>query len=209
MFENEVASEVVEAIPRWKTGPPKGFTKRRDIFTREEVEDLLEKFYQFTDGKECIVLTAFLYITGCRIMEALTLIKNSFRFDDRYMYTRIRWLKTNNRSGTQQYRTLPAISLDKTPFLDIVLERITSLQNSDDIVFRIPYRRYLRRLQTISPLAWTHLFRHTRITLLAEQGWNEWQLAGWAGWAHGRRAESYVNSARARSAVTGMGDNLE
>lgn len=179
----------------------KGLIEKRDIISPQEIEELLNKSIGFSDAKEFRSLTAFLYITGARIREALELTKKDFNMDNHYVYIRVKTLKTTD---AVPYRTLQ-IGLE-TQYLDIILDRLFELGENDKL-WNIHYRTYLRRLQSVIPNAWTHLFRHTRMTKFAEKKYNEFQLQAWAGWADSRPAKKYVR--HTAKLTEGMGKDIE
>ncbi len=156
----------------------------RDIYTREEVVNILNNMPDLLTQS----LTAFLYVTGCRISEALHLVKtpDNIRLGDNYVYIRLKTLKTK---VSIPYRDLQFTY--ETPFMNIILNQIGRV-NDGDKVFDIPYKSFWRKMNKVNSFGWIHLFRHTRMTKLARKGVSEHQLTYFAGWADPRPSKKYV-----------------
>ncbi len=157
----------------------------RDVLSVEEVDNIIHKMPTL----DMQSLSAFLYISGCRIHEALRLVKNSHNVNLTQHYVYIR-LKTLKRGGAITYRTLP-IKYD-VPFFDIVISHLGRVADGEK-VWNFSYWTFRRRLREINPTAWCHLFRHTRATEFTMKGKNEHQLQRWFGWSDTRPAKQYVH----------------
>ena len=171
---------------------------QRDIITHEELDELMIKLPSPIEKS----LVSFLYLTGCRIGEALQIRNRDIEFTDDKMNIRIRTLKTK---ATLPYRTL-WISLD-APYIDVINERTQQLTGPDDLMWPIHYRTFLRRVNAINPNIWPHLFRHTRLTLFAQKGFTEFQLQRWTGWVDTRPAKRYVH--QSDKLIEKMGDSVD
>lgn len=160
--------------------------KRRHILTRDEVEVMIAGACSIRDQ----ALVAVLYILGCRISEALALRVNDIIIRETVVSFRIVSLK---RRETTEYVHTVTVSKE-TPFINIVTEYIDAISITEDNARLFPFDRIQawRIVKKLNPNAWLHLFRHTRLTKLAEQGANPFQLQIWAGWKSIKQADTYV-----------------
>src|SRR3989304_6460873 len=170
--------------------PQKGFTKRRDIFTEEEIDKLISMCESSYNASQFKSLIAFLYISACRLNEVLSCTRSSFAFDDYNLYTRIKLSKNPDIA----YRNLPPLSLNNK-YIKLIVERLVDLNAADNLVWTISSKTFERKLKSIIPDAWIHLFRRTRLTMFAQKGFDPFKLQVWAGWSDTRPAKEYIQAA--------------
>jgi len=175
---------------------------RDPIITIEEVKDMIEN-----GSPEVGSLVAFLYLSGCRITEALMMRKDDIWEDeDGRIIFRINVLKSKSIGKH-------TIKVSKfAPFMDIVLEwnskrnpgeRVWVLSSNMNSARVIAHRQIKRLNNRVYP----HLFRHTRLTRLAEKGATPLQLQIWAGWKSISPADVYVR--RSTKMVESLADKVD
>ena len=157
----------------------------------EEVKDMVERA-----KPEVKELIAFLYLTGCRISEALRVKVEDvwLEGDDRACF-RIPILKTG-KGGKHVIKVSR-----NAPFLGLILEKWrhknVNNQITEPLFFfssNLNSARVMawRKIKKLNPRVYPHLFRHTRLTRLAEKGATASQLQAWAGWESIKMADIYV-----------------
>jgi len=160
--------------------------KRENILGRVEVEDMIENAHCLRDK----AMISILYILGCRITEALNIKKDDIilQIDDMVSF-RIRALKRRDASGVEYSHKITVVK--DTPFMENILAYIDTISYEDKL-FDISRVHAWRIIDKLNKNAWCHLFRHTRLTKLAEKGASPFQLQTWAGWKSIKNADSYV-----------------
>jgi integrase len=157
----------------------------------EEVKDMVERA-----KPEIKELIAFLYLTGCRISEALRVKVEDvwLEGDDRACF-RIPILKTG-KGGKHVIKVSR-----NAPFLSLILEKWRHKKVNNQITEPLFFfssnlnsARVMawRKIKKLNPRVYPHLFRHTRLTRLAEKGATASQLQAWAGWESIKMADIYV-----------------
>ena len=172
-----------------------------DVMPYSEVEFMIDS----TNDMKMRSLIAFLYLTGCRISEALAMKREKIWFDDEFMVVDVKVLKRKNFSH------IIKIS-NKAPFITNIIKWLNTLQLKDKIWHFSDNKNSARvmawrELKKINSKTWPHLFRHTRMTNLAMMGATDVQLMVWAGWSDSRPAGVYV--ARSASMIEGLGRKLK
>lgn len=160
---------------------------REDILSKEEVADMLDR----SDNLRDQALIAVFYILGCRVSEALALKKEDIilNSDDTVSF-RLVALKREERSVVPFKHTI-TINYDSS-FMKYILDYLEIL-DKDQKLFQISRSQVWRIITKLNGKAWCHLFRHTRLTKLAEKGANSYQLQVWAGWRSEKSAKTYVH----------------
>jgi len=64
-----------------------------------------------------------------------------------------------------------------------------------------------RAIKKLNPTIYPHLFRHTRLTRLAEKGATAAQLMTWAGWKNIKMAATYVQ--RSEKLIEDLADKID
>lgn len=192
---------------------PKITTKRDDeVISPDEMKNIITK----CDSARTRSLMAFMYLLGCRVSEALRLKKDKIWFDNEAMYAKVFVLKRNKTraDGTKKdssFEHTVKISLN-APFVDVIREYWDKVLPEQKIWIYSANPNSNRviawcEMKKVSPKIWPHLFRHTRMTRLAEQGATEMQLMTWAGWSDARPAKDYVS--RSSTLIEELGKKLK
>lgn len=93
------------------------------------------------------------------------------------------------------------VSLDKTPFVDVLISFIDTMGDQDVFIWPIggtwesARRKAYGEIKKLNPKCSPHIFRHTRLTKLALKGATALDLADWAGWSDTRPAQKYLHVA--------------
>jgi len=145
---------------------PKIKENKRGIISWNEAERMINSCNDLEEQS----LIAFLYMSGARISEVLAL----------------------KRKGNILHERTLFFDLNKTPFIDPLIDYLNSIQLRESKVWDWTRVKAWRLIKRLEPSAWLHLFRHTRATLLAEKGATESQLIAWFGWTDGRPTQEYI-----------------
>jgi len=148
-------------------------------------------------------LIAFLYIFGVRISEALDVKVKDIEFDheEDLVGVTIRLGKKREAKGpyTQEIHTVWAPL--ETAFMPIFLRRLRARSKGGSKNSRLwPYTRQASwyHINKVNPELSHHVFRHSRLQHLADQGATPWELRDFAGWEDTRPAEDYVKRSKKR-----------
>lgn len=180
---------------------------REDILSQQEVEDMISIANNIRDK----AIISILYLYGCRITECLNLKKSDITIDNKYIHIKFTVLKRKSKSGLP-FKHVVLVNRD-SPFTSYIIDHVTAFDNPDDDLFlndngnRMMRQEFTRILKKITNNAWCHLFRHTRLTKLAEQGATATQLMTWAGWTDTRPAGIYVQ--RSTKLIKPLADKIE
>ncbi|MDI9644241.1 MAG: site-specific integrase [Candidatus Verstraetearchaeota archaeon] len=161
---------------------------RQDFTDPEEVERTIAGMPEWAKS-----LTAFLYLFGCRVSEALLLTPEHFKITKAKIMVTIPILKKRDTSGP--YQNVHTLSVSrKAPFAELVVEWVEKHQA--DPKQRLWRRTRVRTWQVIkeanrnlSP----HVFRHDRLSKLAMAEAPDVVLMRWAGWSDTRPAARYIH----------------
>jgi len=164
---------------------PKIKENKRGIISWNEAERMINSCNDLEEQS----LIAFLYMSGARISEVLALKRKNFWSDYQFLNVRIITLK---RKGNILHERTLFFDLNKTPFIDPLIDYLNSIQLRESKVWDWTRVKAWRLIKRLEPSAWLHLFRHTRATLLAEKGATESQLIAWFGWTDGRPTQEYI-----------------
>jgi integrase len=157
-----------------------------DPISFDEVKAMIE-----ASDPELKSFIAFLYLTGCRISEALQVRAEDIWEEEDKINIRIPVLKT-------EYAGKHIVKIAKSaPFMSLILEKKAQKQIGERIwnfSQNLKSARVIiwRKLKALNPRIYPHLFRHTRLTKLAEKGATASQLQVWAGWKSIKMADIYV-----------------
>lgn len=167
--------------------------RRRAMTTAEEVERAIKGMPEWAKS-----LTAFLYLFGCRVSEALQLKKEDFEITGEYIQVTIPLSKKRKVNGP--YAPVHVLSVSrKAPFADLVVQRVLEAEPGRRLWPKTRVRAWQvlkKSQQDISP----HVFRHDRLSKLALAGADGPALMEWAGWADLRPAANYLHMAGRKAA---------
>lgn len=165
--------------------------KKKTVLEKEDVKEMIRKalvLFADQEGKalEVASLTAFLWLSGCRISEALAVKREDIKIDEKYIYATIIPLKqwTKTKTGTKR-KSVP-VSLvfprKKTIFTRLIIEQELATVE-DHKLWDMDRTTAWRHLTALNPDIYPHIFRHSRVTHFADMGVGEDQLKRWFGWA--------------------------
>jgi len=151
-----------------------------------------------------------MYITGARISEVLNMKTGNFYIDGLGLHIKISVLKR----GKPFIHSLRVAM--RTPLIDYLLEHIRNttrdygdghplwhFSNNKDSNRVLAWRA----IKKLNPTIYPHLFRHTRLTRLAERGATAAQLMTWAGWKNIKMAATYVQ--RSEKLIENLADKID
>ena len=162
------------------------------MLEKEEVEEMVVKAFDlFADQEEKALsiasLTSFLWLSGCRISEALGIFRHHIKMDHENIYATITPLKQSHKS--KRIKVSLVFPRKKTIFTKLIIKQTFATEEGKKLwdVDRTTAWRYLISL---NPKIYPHIFRHSRVTHLADMGVGDDQLKRWFGWS----ARSYMPS---------------
>jgi len=173
-----------------------------DILSLESVKTMVD-----LADIEVKALIGFLYLFGCRISEALQVKTDDLWVDENNrLNARIMVLK-NKQLG----RHVLKISMN-SPFVDIILSYKAQKQAGElmwNFSQNLKSARVIahRKIKKLNERAYPHLFRHTRLTKLAERGASPIQIQIWAGWSDITPADVYVR--KSAQMIEDLADKIE
>lgn len=156
--------------------------KKKTVLEKEDVEEMVVKAFDlYADQEEKALevasLTAFLWLSGCRISEALAVKREDVKMDEKYVYVTITPLK--------QKKSIP-VSLvfprKKTIFTRLIIKQTFATIEGHKLwgIVRKTAWEYIVKL---NPKVYPHIFRHSRATHLADMGVGDDQMKRWMGWS--------------------------
>lgn len=180
--------------------------ERENILTEMEIEAMIYK------AKEASTrgLIAFLWLFGVRISEALSLRFKDIRVGESYVIVRIRVKKRRKKSGLP---FIHEVKIKRTArFMDFFVSylkhrRYVGDVDDDRLVFNFSRSTAWRRIKKLNPDSWLHLFRHSRLTMLAEKGATPAQLMIFAGWSDTRPTGAYLH--RTKQMIDDLADKVD
>jgi len=158
-------------------------TIRVEPLTRNQVERIILRIENLRD-KVFIIL---LYLTAGRITEVLDLRKRHFDYTTSPDFIIVS-IKTLKRKKGVVRRKLPVRKNE--PLVSILTDYLKNKELNDKL-FSITRQRGWQIIKQIDPRIWPHLFRHTRLSELANKLTDQ-QLTVYAGWSDSRPAKNYV-----------------
>lgn len=165
---------------------------REDILSSVEVDSLIDRAESLQDK----AIITVLYLWGCRITEALNIKREDVTINEQDVNIRFTVLKRKSRSGIPFRHSIPISR--RTPFIHYFIDYIESLNYNTEYIFHRKSGGRLSRwdinkmLKRLDPNIWCHLFRHTRLTKLAEAGASASQIMAWAGHSDLRASGRYI-----------------
>ncbi len=165
--------------------------KAKSVLEKEEVEDMIFKAYQVFGSEEekalmVSSLVAFLWLSGCRISEALGVKREDVKMDQQYLYVTIiplkQWIKTKDGTKRKSIPVSLVFPRKKTIFTKLILKQTIQTDPTHNLwdVERTTAWRYLT---TLNEKIYPHLFRHSRATHFANSGLGDAQMKRWFGWS--------------------------
>lgn len=150
-----------------------------NIIDRKELETAFH-----SENPRDVSFLIFLYLTGCRISEALGVEHKDIWIEDDYLFTRI----TVSKRREREFRHVLKFSM-KSPFISHL---ISWWKIKNGKLWGMSRTTGWRIVKRWNPNYKPHDFRHTRLTNLAIKGATEMQLKQWAGWKTVAPARIYV-----------------
>lgn len=165
--------------------------KKKTVLETEDVEDMVEKAYTlFGDEEEKALMVAslasFLWLSGCRISEALAVKREDVKMDEKYVYVTItplkQWSKTKDGIKTKRIPVSLVFPRKETIFTKLIIKQTIETEVGNNLwdVERTTGWRYLTAL---NPDIYPHIFRHSRVTHFADKGLGDDQMKRWFGWS--------------------------
>lgn len=171
---------------------PKYKFKRKEISTEDEIRQMIER----SRWEWLKSLMAFIYLFGCRISEALNLVRQNVWVERNYLVAQIGVLK-RRRERSGPYENIPHllhVTL-KAPFIeDILLPYLKGIPNRKQKLWPKSRQLVWLRIKQLNKQISPHVFRHDRLMKLALKGATEAELMDWAGWSDPRPAGNYIRA---------------
>lgn len=176
---------------------------KREPMSKDEVAQMIEHATCARDK----ALIAVLYISGARISEVLNMLREDVKWDDNYLYLRIRPLKRRDVGPLLKPNILP-IGIT-APFAQYIIDWVKTRKEGEHL---FPgYKQKMSRVRAwqiikmLNPNTFPHFFRHTRASKLAEAGADGFEIRDWLG----RKTvpSEYVVTSKRR--FYSLGKNLE
>jgi integrase/recombinase XerD len=166
---------------------PRYSFQRKDIIRPSEFLSILNQ----TDSLELKVLLILLYRTGARITELLKLKVEDFVVLEDRIRISIPTEKKKSQSPIEQRRT---IEISRNfDYINYLIEYLTFLKEPGTKLFSRSRVNYWYKIKKLKPDLSPHIFRHSRLTLLAEAGASEQELKYFAGWTDTRPSSNYIH----------------
>jgi integrase len=164
--------------------------------TVEEVYSIIAR--DKSEGNWVGALTAFLYVFGCRISEALKLKPSDVELDPAgYLTVTFPILKQRRRAvpygTTHRLRVVRSAPFVEEVIIPYVMQR--KLEEPEGRLFKYSRVYHWKKLKALNGLLSAHIFRHDRLNRLAEKGASAAVLQDWAGWSDMRPASFYIRGA--------------
>lgn len=165
--------------------------KKKTVLETREVEDMIVKAYDLfneEEGKALRIasLTAFLWLAGCRISEALAVKREDVKMDEQYIYVTItplkQWTKTKNGTKRKSIPVSLVFPRKKTIFTRLIIDQ-TLETGAEEKLWDMARETAWRHIVALNPKIYPHIFRHSRATHLADKGIGDDQMKRWMGWS--------------------------
>jgi len=160
--------------------------QRTTHLTIPEVQEMIDQ----SPDNLLRALTAFLFIFGPRVSEALSLHREDMWIEGDDLAVRLKLSKRRRETGPIELSHVLRANV-QTPFMDYVLTWIKDI-HVGSLVFPISRSKVWYELKKINRDCSPHFFRHNRLTRLAEKGASNSVVKDWAGWADARMAGRYI-----------------
>lgn len=187
---------------------------KRGIISRAEVIRILGDCNRVSSPEHALKyqsIICFLYLSGVRISEALSLKRSDFWTDSKYLNIRVPLSKTGARKQNslkiERILFFP-LDLDEIKFFLAFIIRYIEAKNDEagSLIWRLNRRTVYKFLQTLEIKVYPHLFRHTRASIFAEKNVTNSQARAWFGWAKSDMFDRYVHVSKA--SLMAMADKL-
>jgi len=167
--------------------------QREDIIREPEVAELINVMNNNMDK----AMVAMMYLFGARPCELLAVKKEDFNITDDRIEVRFPTRKKRHKVQklVMENRTLWCYKND--PFARVIIDYLLVLDPGEKMFEYGSTEKSAntiigRKIKTHNKQICPYLFRHTRNTLIGENGGTESHLTVWNGWADGRPAKHYV-----------------
>ena len=168
---------------------------RTEILQPSEVEMMVDMIPSSKDK----AMISMLYIYGNRPSELRNIKKEDFWLENNRLCVSIETKKKRLEAGKN------LIVIDKrnlwcplsSPFTRYIMKYLEECDNGVPVFWygkndNTANSRIDKKLKAVNPDTCAYLFRHTRNTILGENGATESQMVAWNGWADGRPAYRYI-----------------
>ena len=138
-------------------------------------------------------LFCLMYLTACRISEIINIEKKDLiRKSHNNIPLLIISIKNLKNRG-RHWKKIP-IPLNNKIYIEFykIIKNYTNTLSNDEMLFNIGKRRAQQIISTSFGIN-SHLFRHIRLTHLAEMGLTDQELLKYAGWTDSRPAKHYIH----------------
>jgi integrase len=167
---------------------PKIKTRRADILRRQEIVKMLKDSGYIKAWLPCLI--ALLWLFGKRISENLALTKDSFSWDNEYLYVRFNVLKKRKRKDPSVPRPYVKRITRQHLGTEIIINYVN--QCGQGKIFKVSRQLARYYFRKVTDQAWFHLFRESLATEMAEHGATEEDLMHWFDWDRVDTAHEYV-----------------
>lgn len=192
-------------MPRYKI-------QRKDIVSLEETRMLMNLMPSSKDK----TMVAMFYLFGCRPIELCLLKKRDFQVN---IEENKLWVNMPNKKKRRDKYELIESSRWVWAFLDDPLtEAIRAYMENkdmDEILWHYGNNQKStnailnRKIKSFNSNVCPYLFRHSRLTRLAENGATSSELTLWAGWEDDRPTKNYVHKTRKLAANVPQGNSSD
>ncbi|MEM2619025.1 MAG: site-specific integrase [Candidatus Hadarchaeales archaeon] len=181
-------------MPRYKF-------QRENIMDLQEVRGMIERTHEVVPGYHVVAfraLLALLYLTGARISEVLALKTEDVWTDDKYLYVRIKTRKQRPPGPFNRPWRILMVRISH-PLIPYITRHLSEAEPGFSLFqFATGHPETERNvvwkyIKALNPQASSHVFRHSRLTLLAMRGATGPELQEWAGHSDLRSASKYLH----------------
>ncbi len=165
--------------------------KSKIILEIEDVEEMIYKAYQVfgTEEEKALMvssLVSFLWLSGCRISEALWVKREDVKMDEKYLYVTIiplkQWTKTSEGIKRKRVPVSLVFPRRKTIFTKLIISQTIQTQPTQNL-WGVERSTAWRYLTVLNEKIYPHIFRHSRATHFANKGLGDDQMKRWFGWS--------------------------
>ncbi len=175
---------------------------KRDILTESQVEFIIGQLEGRLDMQAFVIL---LYWTGARVNEALALKPPDIYNESGSLYINLPTLKRDRGKDVLIFRRNQELPWDRLPFRWRFVEYFNiNKDNEDQLLFTFSERWIQIKLKKIGNKyphqcggeVWPHLFRHTRLQMLADTEIPIYALKAFSGHKSVKSLDFYIQRSR-------------
>ena len=127
-----------------------------------------------------------LWMSGCRISEALAVKRSDIKADEDYLYITIlplkHWIKTKDGVKKTSFPVSLPLPRKNTIFTKFIIRQSLSVIGNGKL-WDMDRTTAWRRITELNPKIYLHTFRYTRATHFANKGIKEDKMKKWFGWS--------------------------